>query len=56
MKSLRTPHRYSQRRPYWNFWKVIFAGWIIRYPEKIFKIIGIPLGILIVTIYNALVK
>jgi hypothetical protein len=48
--------RYKQRRPYWNFWKVILAGWIIRYPDKIFRIIGVPLGILIVIIYNALMK
>jgi uncharacterized protein YjeT (DUF2065 family) len=44
------------KTPYWNFWKVIFAAWIIRYPDKILRIIGIPLGILIVMIYNALTK
>jgi hypothetical protein len=44
------------RTPYWNFWKVVFAGWIVRYPGKVFRIIGIPLGILIVMIYNALTK
>ena len=44
------------RTPYWNFWKVIFAGWLIRYPGKMFRFIGIPLGILIVMIYNALTK
>ena len=43
-------------RPYWNFWKVIFAGWLIRHPTKCFKIIGVPLGILIVMIYNAIVN
>lgn len=26
-------------RPYWNFWKVIFAGWLIRYPMIFFKTI-----------------
>ena len=27
------------REPYWNFWKVIFAGWLIRYPMIFFKTI-----------------
>ena len=26
--------------PYWNFWRAVFAGWLIRYPGKIFKGIG----------------
>lgn len=26
--------------PYWNFWKVVFAGWLIRYPMQILKGIG----------------
>ena len=39
--------------PYWNFWRVIFAGWIIRYPGTFFKIIGVPFGIIIVLIYNS---
>ncbi len=56
MIGLRNPQRYSKRRPYWNFWKVVFAGWLIRYPNKVFRIIGVPLGILIVVIYNALKK
>lgn len=30
------PHR----EPYWNFWRAVFAGWLIRYPGKIFKGIG----------------
>ncbi len=42
------------RSPYWNFWRVVFAGWLIRYPDKIFRFIGIPLGILLVVIYNSL--
>jgi hypothetical protein len=44
--------KYKNKRPYWNFWKVVLVGWMIRYPDKMFKIIGIPLGILLVAIYN----
>jgi hypothetical protein len=44
----------KKRRPYWNFYRVVLAGWAIRYPGKFFKIIGVPLGILIVMVYNAL--
>ena len=29
-----------QRKPYWNFWRAVFAGWLIRYPGKIFKGVG----------------
>jgi hypothetical protein len=43
-------------RPYWNFWKVVFAGWLIRYPGKMLRIFGVPLGFLIVLIYNAVTK
>jgi len=43
-------------QPYWNFWRVIFAGWMIRYPKQMGRILLFPLGILIVVIYNALVK
>jgi len=42
--------------PYWNFWRVIFAGWIVRYPGTFFKIIGVPLGIMIVLIYNSVMN
>ena len=28
-----------RERPYWNFWKVVFAGWLIRYPITFFKTI-----------------
>ena len=28
-----------KQSPYWNFWKVVFAGWLIRYPGKFFKAI-----------------
>ena len=31
------PHKED---PYWNFWKVVFAGWLIRYPIQILKGIG----------------
>jgi hypothetical protein len=45
-----------KKAPYWNFWKVVLAGWCIRYPGKIFRIIGIPLGFLIAIIYNAVMN
>ncbi len=48
--------RERKSEPYWNFWKVVFAGWLIRYPGKMFRIIGVPLGILIVVIYNSITK
>jgi hypothetical protein len=48
----------SERRnevsPYWNFWRVILAGWLIRHPGKMLKPLGILIGFLIVIIYNAL--
>ena len=25
--------------PYWNFWRVVFAGWLIQYPGKFFRAI-----------------
>ena len=25
--------------PYWNFWKVVFAGWLIRYPMAFVKVV-----------------
>lgn len=40
------------RTPYWNFWKVVLAGWVIRYPKPFF----IALGFCAVVIYNAVVK
>jgi hypothetical protein len=46
----------SPKTPYWNFWKVVFAGWLIRYPKQTFRVIGIPIGFLLVMIYNALTK
>jgi hypothetical protein len=48
--------RNRRRSPYWNFWRVVLAGWTIRYPKTMGKIIFLPLGFLIVLIYNAIVK
>ena len=33
--------RRPSKDPYWNFWRAVFAGWLIRYPRQIFKIIGL---------------
>jgi hypothetical protein len=44
----------SSKPPYWNFWRVVFAGWLVRYPKQTIRIIGIPVGILLALIYNAL--
>jgi hypothetical protein len=30
----------TKETPYWNFWRAVFAGWLIRYPGQIFKGIG----------------
>ena len=43
----------NRSKPYWNFWKVVFAGWLIRYPKTYLKLIGLPIGFLLVMIYNA---
>ena len=46
----------NKKTPYWNFWRAVFAGWLIRYPEKFFGIVKFPLylllGIVVVYIYN----
>jgi hypothetical protein len=42
--------------PYWNFWRVILAGWIIRYPKTMGRIAFTALGFLICLIYNARVN
>ena len=47
------PAKIKKSAPYWNFWKVVFAGWLIRYPKTMGKIAFITLGILIALIYNA---
>jgi hypothetical protein len=46
------PRRYYRRLPYWNFWKVVLAGWMIRYPRPFF----VALGFCIALIYNAVTK
>jgi hypothetical protein len=46
-KNLRTT-----KTPYWNFWKVVLAGWIIRYPRPFF----VALGFCMVVIYNVVTK
>ena len=50
MISLKNPRR---RSPYWNFARVVLAGWMIRYPKQT---VFIPLSILIVLIYNAVAR
>jgi hypothetical protein len=45
-----------KNRPYWNFWKVVFAGWLIRYPGKFIRPLGILVGFFLVWIYKALVN
>ncbi len=44
----------SLREPYWNFWRVVFAGWFIRYPSTVFRITCVSLGIMIVWIHSIL--
>ena len=44
------------KTPYWNFYRVILAGWIIRYPKTFFRLIGVPIGFGLVMIYNALMR
>ena len=48
--------RRNEVSPYWSFWKVVLAGWFIRYPKTISKVVLVPLGFLIVLVYNALVN
>jgi hypothetical protein len=50
MKSI---YKVRRRSPYWNFLRVVLAGWMIRYPKQT---VFIPLGILIVLIYNAVAR
>ena len=43
----------TENPPYWNFWKVVFAGWLIRYPGKFFKaimwiVIALTVGVMYV--------
>jgi len=44
----------KKRRPYWNFYRAVLAGWMIRYPKFFLRLLGVPLGILIVLVYNAM--
>ena len=30
----------KKQTPYWNFWKVVFVGWLVRYPGQVLKGIG----------------
>ena len=30
---------YKTPEPYWNFWKVVFAGWLIKYPMAFVKVV-----------------
>tara|TARA_Y100001938_G_scaffold72341_1_gene100401 strand:+ start:343 stop:474 length:132 start_codon:yes stop_codon:yes gene_type:complete len=41
-----------RRRNNWPFWKVVLAGWIIRYPKVVF----VPIGFVLVLIYNIAVS
>jgi len=43
-----------RKPPYWNFWKVVLAGWLIRYPKTFFSAGFTTLGFLLVMLYNAL--
>jgi hypothetical protein len=54
-QKIRRQKKYS-KTPYWNFYRVVFAGWLIRYPKQTIRIIGIPIGIIIAIIYNAATK
>jgi hypothetical protein len=44
--------RYRRRSPYWNFYRVVLAGWMIRYPRPFF----VALGFCVAVIYNAVTK
>ena len=44
--------RGRKNKPYWNFFRVVLAGWMIRYPRPFF----VTLGIVTATIYNAVTK
>ena len=48
--------RIKKKVPYWNIWRAVFAGWLIRYPGKIFNIIRFPLfgliGAIVVILCN----
>jgi len=48
-----SPRRPRRRTPYWNFWRVVLAGWWIRYPKTMFMAVFTPIGLLAALIYNA---
>jgi antibiotic biosynthesis monooxygenase (ABM) superfamily enzyme len=33
--------REERTQPYWNMWRAVLTGWLIRYPMVFFKMIGI---------------
>ena len=41
-----------EKQPYWNFWKVVFAGWLVRYPRQFFKVIGVSVLFLLFIIVS----
>jgi uncharacterized membrane protein len=45
-----------RKAPYWNFWRVIIAGWLIRYPGKVIHIFGVLIGFIFVLIYNVVMN
>jgi hypothetical protein len=54
LPEMRTHKTYFRKRsPYWNFFRVVLAGWMIKYPKQT---VFVPLGFLLVLIYNAVVK
>jgi hypothetical protein len=52
------PHEKEEmkRAPYWNFWKVVLVGWLIRYPKQISRVMFTTLGVLLIMIYNAVMN
>jgi hypothetical protein len=38
--------------PYWNFWKVVLSGWLIRHPRKFFNIILLFSAFILVRLLN----
>jgi hypothetical protein len=56
MPSKISPRKKYTQTPYWNFFRVVLAGWLIRYPKTFFKVLGVSSGLLIVWIYNAVTR
>ena len=44
--------RRPSKDPYWNFWRAVFAGWLIRYPRQIFKMVGLTLLLILLPILS----